>query len=401
MWLMSFAVFVNRAGMMVLPFLVLYLNRTLGFDAKHAGLVLTAYGISALVTAPFAGKLSDRFGPLQVMRWSLGISGMLLFLLPLAHHYAVIVAAVVVWSAISEAFRPAALAFIADITPFEQRKAAFALNRLAINLGMSIGPAVGGFIVVVSYRALFWADGLTALAASALLFMPSWKPFRTSHHAAQKATTSGLAQPGQSGFRNPRLIFFLLASLPVLIIFFQHEAALPLFLVRDLHLLESDFGLMFTINTVLIILLEVPLNLATANRPNREMLSIGALLVGLGFGSMVFISGFGGLAATVVVWTFGEMILLPTTAAYMSEIAPPERRGEYMGLYQMTFSLGFALSAWVGTAVLDQFGATTLWTATFVAGCVSAAMMWRVKGEERHAEDTDVTASPVHPVTDT
>ncbi|MBX2990869.1 MAG: MFS transporter [Bacteroidetes bacterium] len=379
MWLMSFAVFINRAGMMVLPFLVLYLNRTIGYTVKEAGFVVASYGIAALVTASFAGKLSDRFGPLQVMRYSLGLSGLLLFLLPLAHTFAAIVVAVVVWSAISEAFRPAALAFIADITPPEQRKAAFALNRLAINLGMSIGPAVGGFLFVVSYRALFWADGLTALAASALLFMPSWKPFLTTHHAARQATAQ--AKATLPAFKDMRLLFFLLASLPVLVIFFQHEAAVPLFLVRDLHLPESDFGLMFTINTVLIILLEVPLNLATAHRPHREMLSIGAVLVGVGFGAMVFISEFWGLAATVVVWTFGEMIFLPTSATYMSEIAPAERRGEYMGLYQMMFSLAFALSALVGTAILDQFGATTLWTATLVAGLVSAGMMWGVKGE--------------------
>lgn len=381
MWLFSLAVFVNRAGMMVLPFLVLYLNRTLGFTAQEAGIVVTVYGLAALVTAPFAGKLSDALGPMRVMRYSLAVTGVLLFLLPLATDYSVILAAVTVWSAVSEAFRPAGLAFIADITPPEQRKAAFALNRLAINLGMSIGPAAGGFIFVVSYHALFWVDGLTALAASALLFLPSWKPFLHVHHAARDAAATD-SSAGLPAFRNPRLLYFLLASLPVLIIFFQHEAAVPLFLVRDLHLPESDFGLMFTINTVLIILLEVPLNLATADRPHREMLSVGALLVGLGFGAMVFISDFWGVAATVVIWTFGEMILLPASATYMSEIAPPARRGEYMGLFQMTFSLGFALSAFVGTTILDQFGSATLWTTMFVAGCISAAMMWRVKQSE-------------------
>ena len=100
MWLLAAAVFVNRAGMMVLPFLVLYVNKTLGFSPKEAGLVLTFYGISALITAPIADKLSDRFGPMCIMRCSLVMSGVLLLLLPLFHSYRFIALAVIVWTAI-------------------------------------------------------------------------------------------------------------------------------------------------------------------------------------------------------------------------------------------------------------------------------------------------------------
>lgn len=383
MWLLAAAVFVNRAGMMVLPFLVLYVNRTLGFSPKEAGLVLTFYGISALITAPIAGKLSDRFGPMFIMRCSLVMSGVLLLLLPLFHAYLFIALAVIIWGAISESYRPAALAFITDITTVEQRKAAFALNRLAINLGMSIGPALGGFLFVYSYHLMFWVDGVTALAASVLLFLPSWKPFLHAHLAAQESARIANTVEAISPYRNPRMLYYALAIMPVLIIFFQHESAVPLFIVSNLHLPESDFGLMFTINTVLIILLEVPLNLATAHRPHREMLAVGALLVGAGFGAMVFVTGFWTLALTVIIWTFGEMIFLPTSATYMSEIAPPERRGEYMGLFQMVFSMGFALSAWLGTSTLEFFGPTVLWSATFAAGLVSGFMLWRVGNPQR------------------
>lgn len=380
MWLHALSVLINRSGMMVLPFLVLYVHQTLGFSAKEAGLALTCYGLAALATAPLAGKLSDRVGPLRLMRASLVLSGVLLVIFPLAQTYGAIILAVIVWASVSEAFRPSALAFITDITTPEQRKAAFALNRLAINLGMSIGPALGGFLFVYSYHLLFWVDGVTALLASTLLFLPSWKPLLHTHHAARKAaSTNGAVQASVSAYKNPRLLYYLLAVIPVLMIFFQHESAMPLFLVRDLKLSESSYGLMFTINTILIIFLEVPLNLATAHRPHREMLAVGALLVGAGFGAMAFVSGFWGVVLTVVVWTFGEMIFLPTSATFMSEIAPPERRGEYMGVFQMVFSLGFSLSALFGTAMLEQFGATVLWGATFAAGCVSAVMLWRMK----------------------
>jgi predicted MFS family arabinose efflux permease len=109
------------------------------------------------------------------------------------------------------------------------------------------------------------------------------------------------------------------------------------------------------------------------------MLAVGAFLVGTGFGGMMFASDAFGIAITVVVWTFGEMILLPGAAAYMAEISPVERRGEYMGAFQMTFSLAFALSGWLGTLVLDEFGGVALWSGTFAAGVISAVMLLRIK----------------------
>src|SRR4029079_17928368 len=121
-----------------------------------------------------------------------------------------------------------------------------------------------------------------------------------------------------------------LLMLPPAIIFFQDQAAMPLYVVRDIGLSEKAFWFLFTINTWLIVLLEVPLNTATAHWPHRRSLALGALLFGAGFGSMALATGPLSLAATVVVWTFGEMILFPGASAYVADISPPARRGEYM-----------------------------------------------------------------------
>ena len=231
--------------------------------------------------------------------------------------------------------------------------------------------------------ALFWVNGATAIVAGTILAASAGRlgarlQGRTGRSGAGEVRA---AAGSPKGFRDRRLLYFLFSVLPVFIIFFQHEAALPLFLVQDLHLPESAYGLVFTVNTILIVLVEVPLNLATARVPHRVMLPLGALLVGIGFGGMAVATGFWSIMATVVVWTFGEMVLLPTASTYMAEIAPAERRGEYMGLYQMTFSLAFALSASAGTAVLENFGGVTLWTGAFVAGCVSAALLSRLRAD--------------------
>lgn len=380
-WIQCTATFINRAGMMVLPFLALYLHGTLGYSVEQAGIALTVYGTGAFITAPFAGRMSDYLGARRVMTLSLLLSGVTLFGLLFLRSYALILPVTFLWAVISEAFRPASLVNIADLVPPAQRKIAFSVNRLAINLGMSIGPALGGFLIIFSYPLLFVVDGATAILAGLVLVFAPWKSEHQQYRQDVKgnAETTGTDIPPKPVPTIRTLIYFLIGLIPVVVVFFQHEGAMPLFLVDSLHLPASTYGLLFTINTGLIILLEVPLNVAMSKWPNRRALALGSFLAGLGFGAMGVIDSTIGVAITVVVWTFGEMILFPSAANYMADIAPAERRGAYMGFFQATFSFSFAISGWVGASILDHFGGVTLWAATFVWGCISAVMLWRVK----------------------
>lgn len=382
-WIQCTATFINRSGTMVLPFLALYIHRTLGYSVQDAGIVLTVYGAGAFASAPFAGRVSDAVGPRRVMIASLFLSGAMLFALLMAKSFAVILVATVLWSVISEAFRPASLVSITELVNPDQRKTAFAVNRLAINLGMSIGPALGGFLILFSYPLLFIVDGVTSLAAGVVLLLARWRPAHRQHgthiDSGGEQPQAPPASPPTSAWKDRRLLYFLIGIVPVVVVFFQHEGAMPLYLVNDLHLTESAFGLMFTVNTALIILFEVPLNIAMSGWSHRKALALGSFLSGLGFGAMGLVTGIFGVALTVVIWSFGEMILLPGASNYMADIAPINRRGVYMGLFQMTFSFSFAISGWIGTSMLQYFGGPMLWGATFVWGCLSAYMLWKIK----------------------
>src|SRR3954468_3805534 len=174
-WLLFATNLINRAGMMVLPFLIVYLTRELGFSPGEAGLAFALYGAAAIVAGPVSGKLSDRIGALPIMRASLLMSGSVLVFFPFARSRASVYAATVLWAACAELFRPASLAAITHVVPPEQRKPAYALNRLAINLGMSIGPALGGFLAAVSFRAMFLVDSATTLIAGTVLTVTHWR----------------------------------------------------------------------------------------------------------------------------------------------------------------------------------------------------------------------------------
>jgi predicted MFS family arabinose efflux permease len=370
-WLLFATNLVNRAGMMVLPFLVVYLTRELHFSAAQAGLAFGIYGAAAIGAGPISGWLSDRIGALPIMRVSLLLSGIVVLLYPLARTVTAVYLTTAIWAATSELFRPSSLAAITHVVTAERRKSAYALNRLAINLGMSIGPALGGFLATVSFRSMFVVDGGTTLIAALVLTFTNWKaPTGGTHHRHH-------AHHGESRaiLRDKKLLVFLIAEFLVAVVFYQHESTLSLFLVNNLNFSPAFYGMLFTINTLLIVALEVPINQATAHWPAAWALLAGCILFALGFGGLAVVASVTGVLLTVVLWTFGEMMLFPAMSAYLGDIAPPAQRGAYMGAYSMSLSLALTFGPWAGTQILAGWGPTTLWLIMFGFGALAAALM--------------------------
>jgi predicted MFS family arabinose efflux permease len=390
-WVVAASQLVNRAGSMVLSFLVLYLTRERGFSAAHAGFILFVYGAGAIVAGPLAGRLADRLGAVPLMRASLFLSGGMLLLYPLARTTAAVIGTTAALAMLTEGFRPAAMAFFGETVEPSRRKSAFAVYRLAINLGMAIGPAIGGVLATISFRYLFLVDGGTSIAAALVLAAASLPGRRTGHGSSAHASATTRLRLSTAAHADPRFLFFLAGVLPVTVIFFQHISSMPLYIVRDLAYSPKTFGVLFSLNCLLIVVLEIPLNAITAHWPHRRTLAIGAVLSGAGFGAMAFARDFWSLAATVVVWTFGEMLFFPASAAYATDVAPDARRGEYSGLYTMVFSVAFAIGPWAGTVALDRFGARVLWGATFLLGLIAGAMFLRMTEPATHAAAPDQT----------
>jgi MFS family permease len=272
------------------------------------------------------------------------------------------------------------MSLISSETDSGQRKIAFTLNRLAVNLGMSIGPVVGGFLSTISFHLLFYVDGITSIFAVLFLVFSHFHERRPVMENGKSKTENiieetELIHHGRNVLHDKRFLLFVLSLLPVTMVFFQHMGSLPIYLIRDLGFKETFYGVMMSVNTGLIILVEVPLNNAMSDWDDKKSIASGAVLCAIGFGLMAYCTTSSLIILTVIIWTFGEMIFFPSTASYVSKISPAKQSGEYMGYFQMTFSFSLMLGPWLGNEVLDNFGPIVLWLGTFVFCLITSFMI--------------------------
>jgi predicted MFS family arabinose efflux permease len=363
-WILFSVLLINAAGMMVLFFLSLYLTRQLGFTVTQAGQSISIFGIGSLAGAFLGGWLSDRIGSTNVQKLSLLFCGVLYIWLGQLRFLWSIDLVIFVLAVSSGLMYPANSTSMARVCPPEITTKGFALNRLANNIGATIGPAVGGFLALRNYGLLFWVDGLTCLAA-VILFSLIWR--KPEQHL--KDMTQDRTQPSRSPWQDTPF----LGLLPLVVIwgcmFFQLFATFPLYMREVYGLPENRIGQLVMINTLLIVSLEMLLIHWIGKRSLTRFIAVSFLLTGLGLALMPFGRGFPYAALTVAVWTFGEMLSMPLLGSLIASRAGPQNMGRYMGLFSFAFSLSMILGPVIGTSVYGKFGPATLWIGCGVTGC--------------------------------
>ncbi|HYN22633.1 MAG TPA: MFS transporter [Thermoanaerobaculia bacterium] len=364
-WLLALATLVNRSGTMVLPFLVLYLTQKQGFETADAGWALGIYGLGGVLGSYLGGWLCDRMPARRVMVATLSLSGIGFIILGQLGSRPAILVTIFFLAVMGEGFRPANAAAVAAATSPELRTRAFALSRLAINLGMSLGPSIGGFLAMVSYDWLFLVDGATCLLAAAVLAVA----FHSEDGKAAADTTIS-AEPVRSPWRDRPFLAMMGLCFLMALITFQIPSTFPLTL-RDLYgFKEGHIGLVLAVNTVIIVLFEMVLVHRVAGLNPLRVVGVGGLLFGLGMALLPFGTGFAFAAFSVVVWTVGEMLAFPIVAGAVANRARDANRGLYMGIFTLSFEGAWVFSPILGTWVYQVYGAKALWTACGVAGVI-------------------------------
>ncbi|HLP03683.1 MAG TPA: MFS transporter [Opitutaceae bacterium] len=364
MWVLAAGNFVNRFGGFVVPLLALHLTH-LGFSAERIGIVLGAYGVGRLGASVLGGNWTDRHGHRFVIALSMFSSAAGMLVLGWLTDYHAILAMVLFQGLASELFRPASSALIAELSPPEHRLVAFALNRLAVNAGFALGPAVGGILATFSFHWIFVGNAVADLAYGVL----AWRglPARLRHPTASGADSGTWS----AVLADRRLLLFLASIFPMTFIFMQGSSSFALY-TADLGFSPRDFGLLLGINGLLIVTCELTLTGFTRRFSAIQVLTLGYTLLGVGYALTGLAHHFATLAITVVIWTCGEMISAPTQSAVLADMAPAHLRGRYMAAATLMWSLATIVGPSLGS-LLYGWSPTALWLFSAMMGLASAA----------------------------
>ena len=364
-WVLFGGSFINRFGSFVMPLLAIYLTRR-GYSTAQAGFAVSAYGAGHIVASMLGGHLADSIGRRHTIALSMFGSSVALLALSQARTLPLVIGLAFAVGLLSELYRPAASALLADLVEPDSRVAAFGMYRFAINLGFAIGPATAGFLAERSFFLIFAVDAATSFIYGivALVALP--------HGLRGKTRDEAPAEGLRVAMRDRQFMLFLAATLCVTWVEFQIHSTFPLHLAK-LGFSAATYGMLLSINGAMIVAFELALTAWTQKLPQQPLISIGYGLSALGFAMTGLATGVPMLAATVVIWTIGEMLYAPVAGAYVTGLAAEKYRGRYMGLWHAMFSGGMLLGPILGT-MLYQYDPNALWITCLVVGAVAAGL---------------------------
>jgi predicted MFS family arabinose efflux permease len=370
-WILSIAMFINRSGSMVLLFTSLYLTNELHFSISEAGVVLSFYGIGSILGSYAGGWLTDRRNHFDIMMASLISSGLILLVMLLISTKILIILVIFFYAFTADMFRPANSAAIAVYSDPENRTRSVSLVRLAVNLGFSVGPAIGGFIAYhLGYKWLFAIDAFTSFAAAVMLYY--YLPRKKEEHNKHKNNV--LSDSSTSAYRDYRYLTFILLVALYGMCFFQLFASIPQFFSRDWHYNEDTIGLILALNGLLVVVIEMPLIAAIQKTKNIfPFIIAGTLCIPVSF--MFLMLGQDMLLAVIYTFiiTMAEILAMPFMMNYALSRALPERQGQYSALYSISFGLANIAAPAVGLGLASAYGFNVMFSFFIVISVLIAA----------------------------
>ena len=356
-WWLSLITLINRAGTMVIPFLSLYLTKDLDFSLSNVGWIMTAFGLGSFCGSWLGGKLTDKIGFYIVMVYSLIATGFLFVGLQYLKTFESLCIGIFLVMLVADTFRPAMFVALSAYSKPENKTRSVTLIRLAINLGFSAGPAIGGIIITtIGYGGLFWIDGITCLLAGLLLL-------NVLHPKKSKPLDDIKVENPKSAYKDKSYWLFLLSMVLFGIVFLQYFSTIPIY-YKDVHTLtELEIGLLLGMNGFLIFIFEMPLVkwLENARFTITGLILFGAILTGLSFAVLNFTTWIGIVIIGMLLMTIGEMIAFPFSNAFAMKRAARGNQGEYMALYSIAFSISHIFGHNSGMQLVEKYGFNFTW----------------------------------------
>ena len=354
-WVLSIAMFINRSGSMVLLFSSLYMTKDLHFSIGEAGLIMSFYGIGSVLGSYCGGWLTDRKNFFDIMIFSLLASGIILLFLLVAKTQIAIASIIFLYAFTADMFRPANSAAIAIYSNSQNRTRSVSLVRMAVNLGFSVGPAVGGFVALhLGYKWLFVIDACSGFGAALMLY--SYLPRK--HTEKNKHQSPVLLNKSTSAYRDWQYLFFIFLVALYGMSFFQLFASVPQYFNRICHYNEDTIGLLLALNGLLVVVIEMPLVVILERRQKIfRYIIIGVLCIPIAF--TILQNGNGLLSFAIgytLVITLSEIFAMPFMMNHALSRPPKERQGQYAALYSISYGLANIAAPLLGLGIASKYG---------------------------------------------
>ncbi|MFD1064027.1 MDR family MFS transporter [Winogradskyella litorisediminis] len=356
-WWLALMTFINRSGTMIIPFLTLYLRDDLDINQTNVAWVMTCFGLGSVFGVWLGGKLTDKIGYYKVMVRSLLATGFLFIALQFLGTFTQICVGIFIVMVVADTFRPAMFVAMSVYSKPENKTRSVTLIRLAINLGFSAGPAIGGLIIAnIGYSGLFWVDGITCILATLLLIN------KLNPRKAKPVDEIINDNPISVNKDKPYWVFFI-AMVFFAFIFMQYFSTMPLY-YKDVHsLTEPEIGYLLGLNGLIIFLIEMPVIswLEKSNFTKIGLTLFGLILTILSFVVLNLTPWLGILVFGIVLMTVGEMIGFPMSNAFAMKRSKRGKQGEYLAMYVMAFSIASIFSHNAGLQMSAYFGYEFTW----------------------------------------
>lgn len=368
-WVIFWGSLINSiGGSMVWPFLTVYMRQRLGVPLTSITLLFTLNSAAGLIATSIAGPAVDRFGRKIAMGLSLAGNCVVYVAMSGADTlpaWAILMAALgVIWPL----YRVGADAMIADMVEPERRAGAFALLRMISNLGVAIGPMIGGFLSGVSYNYAFLGGAAANLTFFGLILLVVRETLPQRQDSAQATSADSGYGPVLRDL--PFLAFcgiYVVAMMPSSIMM----TLLPVYAKENFGVPESQYGLIMATNALMVVFFQYIVTRRAESYPPLRVLTLGALLYAFGVGSVALGQGFPAFVLSMAIMTGGELLLVPTATALAANLAPAEMRGRYMGLFGITWSLGFGIAPVIGGLLSDRVAPVATWYGGLALGLVA------------------------------
>lgn len=371
-WLLAVVLLINRSGAMAIPFMTVYLTQQLHFSVEQAGIVMACFGAGAICGSFIGGRLSDKIGFYPVQFWSLLLQGMIFLVLGQMRTLPQFCVCIFVLSCVGDTFRPANVAATAHYSSVANRTRSYSLNRLASNLGWSVGPALGGILAGYSYHLLFWVDGLTCITAVLVmrLLLP---PVKIKTKPVEKATPDCKTSPDAPSVYKDWIYIAFISLITIFTTgFLQLSTMVPLYLKSIVHMKEAHIGMLMGLNGLIVAFIEMVLVYKLEGKMHSlQFITRGVLLAGLGYLSFNLLPPVAAAGLVfILMFTAGEMLSIPFMNSFFVHRSSDHNRGQYAGLYTMAFSISSVCAPTLGAYMVGHFGFSAWWYCT-AALCMS------------------------------